>query len=269
MGVLLCLGACGSDEAVSGPAFSVAQDSAAPATVKWTDDVAESVADAAAVDSSAGLVDSAKEPVGTDATADTGPAADATMDTGPSTPAPDVTTSVDAGAVADTTATDADIAAADVASPDTAAPSPCKTNLDCPGSQLCDKAKAICVDCLLDADCGKDQACWQAACVAAVPCASDLACVPLGQLCNKALGLCVGCLVDGDCAKDKHCAALGPKGAGVCAADVCVQGSSHCQGKAIASCNTNGSGYKAPVLCGQGKVCVESGAAGAHCADGG
>jgi hypothetical protein len=82
----------------------------------------------------------------------------------------------------------------------------CARNSDCPGALLCDRDRALCVECLRDSDCADDATCLAGSCHAA--CRSDKDCRALDQLCGDA-GVCVDCITDAHCARGEVCSTAG------------------------------------------------------------
>lgn len=82
----------------------------------------------------------------------------------------------------------------------------CARNSDCPGTLLCDRVQALCVECLKSTDCADGDACLAGTCHAA--CQSDKDCRATDQLCNDA-GVCVDCVTDTHCARGETCSAVG------------------------------------------------------------
>ncbi len=129
---------------------------------------------------------------------------------------------------------------------------PCNSSKDCDLDEVCDKEKGICVECIVDDDCGADQMCTALGeCVPAIPCESDKTCKDLGLVCNKEKGVCVECLTDPDCPDEKFCLEQ------TCAPDVCQQGDLKCEGGAVWGCSTNGSGLVVVQLCSPAEYCLD------------
>jgi hypothetical protein len=84
----------------------------------------------------------------------------------------------------------------------------CTSDKDCSGTkQVCNLLQKVCVDCLLDTHCGKDQHCVAFSCVSYTPCKNSLDCTSVKgkPICSKTLGECVACETDQDCDQDHEC----------------------------------------------------------------
>jgi hypothetical protein len=115
-------------------------------------------------------------------------------------------------------------APADVAA-DVLPPLTCRSDRECGvRSQVCERTRGVCVDCLTTIDCTGTDVCSANRCVAAPPpCRSDRECSSRVQVCNTARMACVDCNVDRDCPAGNFCDREGN-----CAALTCTPNSSTC-----------------------------------------
>lgn|GEM_PF-1992988 len=119
--------------------------------------------------------------------ADARPEDVAPVDAGASSDRPDVAGAIDAG--------DGSVRPA------------CRVEADCaPGGLHCDRAAALCQQCLDDGHCATgSQVCLRGACVGLEACTTSRTCP--GQVCDTALGHCVDCARDTDCTGGRVCRA--------------------------------------------------------------
>ena len=156
--------------------------------------------------------------------------------------APDVVTQPDVVVLPDVV-TQPDVVSAD-------AGASCRGDRDCSArNQVCDVARAVCVDCVRDVDCvAPNTFCLANRCAPRIACTSSRMCP--GQVCDATRMLCVDCVANNDCGPDQ-----------VCREGACVAGPSRCRSNTDCPgrvCDT-GSGQcvecVAPSDCGAGRTC--------------
>ena len=127
---------------------------------------------------------------------------------------------------------------------------PCGSSKDCPGDLICHKARFICVECAVDADCLGEMLCDpDFHCFQPILCDSDKECKEADMVCDKEAGICVECLAHPDCPDDHFCQSK------FCVADICPAGEVGCDGAAIATCNDVGDQWLAAVPCAPAQYC--------------
>ncbi|MBM4354867.1 MAG: formylglycine-generating enzyme family protein [Deltaproteobacteria bacterium] len=130
-------------------------------------------------------------------------------------------------------------------------PVPCVSSKECAVDEVCDKEKGVCVECLVDDDCGPDSMCSAAGtCVPAIPCESDKTCKELQMVCDKEKGVCVECLTDPDCPASGYCDEQ------VCHPDVCQAGDLLCQAGDVWGCAPNGGSFVLVTPCSDTDYCL-------------
>ncbi len=182
-------------------------------------------------------------------------------------------------------------------------PVSCQSDKACAATeQVCDVARAVCVDCLIDTDCGDAAECKLGECKAFTPCESSKQCGD-DEVCDTVLGRCVQCVgandcpdgnlcVDSECrascGSDKDCSAQDQvcdtlngfcvgcltnedcdesqyceQTAHACASDICTPDSTQCSDDTLMTCNVDGTGFD-QLACPEGCVTDDG---PAHCAD--
>jgi hypothetical protein len=84
----------------------------------------------------------------------------------------------------------------------------CASSADCgvDGLPYCDEARAVCVQCLGDANCGGDQPYCDVTAGRCVECLTDVNCGGTGTpYCRPEALRCVQCLTDANCGPDSRC----------------------------------------------------------------
>jgi hypothetical protein len=85
----------------------------------------------------------------------------------------------------------------------------CTSSRMCP-DLVCDAARGICVECVVDGDCpaaGGRQACRVGVCEPSIACDGDRACSAMAEVCDLTRMVCVECVADRDCLAPLQCAA--------------------------------------------------------------
>jgi hypothetical protein len=85
-------------------------------------------------------------------------------------------------------------------------PTPCGSSDECTAGRVCDQQVHLCVDCLLDADCGDGEHCRAFACKPRINCRDDGEC-PSGSHCDPLSFVCEECSVASDCGPGGECTA--------------------------------------------------------------
>lgn len=84
----------------------------------------------------------------------------------------------------------------------------CNEDADCDrvvGRETCDRLRGICVECLIDAECGDGMRCIQRQCQEEQSCENSLDC-SLAAVCDDDTGMCVECVAGSDCDPGSLCA---------------------------------------------------------------